>query len=219
MKIIVFEGIDGSGKTVQFRRLGDYLTARGNSVLMREYPIYDGFFGKTIGELLSGKNELDANKVDAKSMALWFALDRFHDLKNTDYSPYKYMLINRYVLSNMVYQSMRKPDDSGFIDWVYELEHNILGIPVPDAYILFDMDENAASENVRSKGYRDYVGESMDVYEQNSDMQSLWRAKYLECASRYDNIIKISCMDGGKMLPVDKIAEMVRERLSAIELI
>lgn len=218
-KIIAFEGIDGSGKTVQFRMLYDYLISQGKSVLLKEYPVYTGFFGKTVGELLSGRGSLTANDVDPKSMALWFALDRFDDLKSRDYEGYDYMLINRYVLSNMVYQSMRAPEIQGFTEWVHELEHEKLGIPVPDAYVLFDTDEHAASENVRAKGYRDYVGEGQDVYEQNADMQTVWRKKYLECAARYGNIINIGCTEGGRMLPVDSIAGCVREELKAANLL
>lgn len=209
-KIIAFEGIDGSGKTVQFLKLKERLENGGASVATKEYPVYDGFFGRTIGKLLSGTEGLDANDVDARSMALWFALDRFEDLKSENLEVFDYVLINRYVLSNMVYQSVRHQDsDFSFVEWVHELEHVVLGSPVPDAYVFFDVDENQAASNVLKKGYRDYVGERMDVYEAAFNMQRLWRRRYYECAERYDNIIVIECMKDGVMLKPEAITDMV----------
>ncbi len=76
-KIIAFEGIDGTGKSVQMERLCEALKARGLSVLEISFPMYDTFFGDLVGRYLSAKDGIGANTVDGKSMALWFALDRF----------------------------------------------------------------------------------------------------------------------------------------------
>lgn len=219
VKIIALEGIDGSGKTVQFKALTEYLRSRGFKVCTKEYPVYEGFFGRTIGELLSGHGKLTANDVDPRSMAVWFALDRFSDLKELDYEDCDYLIVNRYVLSNMVYQSMRAPDDKGFTDWVYKLEHEVLGVPVPDAYVFFDITTQAAGENVKSKGYRDYVGSEKDVYERDNKMQTLWRECYLECARAYGNIISIDCMGTDGMLPPETISGQVLEKLAEMKLI
>ena len=109
-KIIAFEGIDGTGKTVQLQRLFERLTARGLSVLTLSFPMYDSFFGAECGRLLSGSGGVRANEVDQKSMALWYALDRFEAFREFDYSKADVLLINRYILSNAVYQSVRERD-------------------------------------------------------------------------------------------------------------
>ena len=75
-RIIAIEGIDGSGKGVQYRLLRDALLARGYTVETRDFPAYESFFGQEIGKLLSGAEGTRADEVDGKSMALWFALDR-----------------------------------------------------------------------------------------------------------------------------------------------
>ena len=86
-KIIVFEGIDGTGKTVQLQRLYERLVASGRfRVRTLSFPMYDTFFGAECGRLLSGSGGVRANEVDGKSMALWYALDRFEAFRDLDYS-------------------------------------------------------------------------------------------------------------------------------------
>ena len=55
-KIIAIEGIDGSGKGVQYQLLRNALCARGYSVATRDFPAYDSFFGQEIGKLLAGSS-------------------------------------------------------------------------------------------------------------------------------------------------------------------
>ena len=43
-KIITIEGIDGSGKTVQFDLLSSKLESMGYSVAKRAFPVYESFF-------------------------------------------------------------------------------------------------------------------------------------------------------------------------------
>lgn len=210
-KILAFEGIDGTGKSVQMQRLSEALRARGLSVLEISFPMYDTFFGEMIGRYLTAKDGVAANRVDGKSMALWFALDRFEAFQNLDYSGCDVLLINRYVLSNAVYQSIRdidldKPD---ILDFCLELEHKHFGIPVPDLHLVLDMDTEDAANNVDKKGFRDYVGNARDVYESIDSIQARARKKYAEYAARIPNVRLIPCMENGRLLPIDVIAERV----------
>ena len=81
-KVIAIEGIDGSGKSVQYNKLAEALTDMGYSVEKREYPKYESYFGSHIGSYLSGAEGVKADAVDGKSMALWFALDRWEDMRS-----------------------------------------------------------------------------------------------------------------------------------------
>ncbi len=207
--VIAIEGIDGSGKSVQFDRLAQALRASGYTVQTRSYPVYHSFFGRQVGKLLSGVEGVQADKVDGMSMALWFALDRWEDLKAYQDGSADVLLINRYVLSNAVYQSIRdcdlnKPD---IVEWVFDLEFRHFGIPEPDVHLFFDVSADAAGINVERKGFRDYVGSGKDIYEASSDIQQRARLKYLECAARFDNVAVIPCMQGGRMMGADKITD------------
>lgn len=216
-KIIAFEGIDGTGKTVQLQRLYERLVAGGRyRVQTLSFPMYDSFFGAECGRLLSGSGGVRANEVDGKSMALWYALDRFEAFRDLDYSGADVLLINRYILSNAVYQSVRdcdldKPD---LLEFVIELEHKHFRIPRADAHIVLDMNPENAYENVGKKGYRDYVGDQPDIYEALPDIQKRARQKYNEYAKRMPGIHIIPCMEQNKLKSIAAIGELIDQELA-----
>ncbi len=208
-KIIAIEGIDGSGKTVQFKRLVSRLTALGKSVDTRSFPVYDAFFGKQVGKLLSGEDGVAATDVDQKSMALWYALDRWEAFCGWQDGQYDYLVINRYVMSNAVYQSIRERDlgNPDIMDWVFDLEYEHFRLPRPSVNIFFDVECQRAGINVDRKGFRDYVGDGRDVYEKSVGLQERAREMYLTAAQRYDDMLVIRCMDGHKMRSAAAIAD------------
>ena len=216
-KIIAFEGIDGTGKTVQLQRLYDRLVAEGRfRIETVSFPMYDTFFGAECGRLLSGSGGVSANDVDGKSMALWYALDRYEAFRERDLSNVDVLLINRYVLSNAVYQSVRdrdlgKPD---LLEFILELEYEHFRIPKADAHIVLDMNPEQAYENVGKKGYREYVGDQPDIYEALPDIQKRARQKYIEYSTRMPNIHIIPCMEQNQLKSIEAIALLVKASLS-----
>ena len=216
-RIITIEGIDGSGKTVQFKRLCANLASLGYSVSTKEFPVYTAFFGSQVGKLLSGEDGVAATEVDQRSMALWYALDRWEDFRNWKDGESDFLIINRYILANAVYQSIRdrdlgKPD---IMDWVFELEYEHFGLPRPDINIFFDVNTDRAGKNVDKKGFRDYVGgETRDVYEKSLGIQERARSMYLSAAERYGDVSVIECMEGEAMLTPEAIAESVMALLN-----
>ncbi len=215
-KIIVFEGIDGTGKTVQLQRLYERLVASGRfRVRTLSFPMYETFFGAECGRLLSGSGGVRANEVDGKSMALWYALDRFEAFRELDYSDADVLLINRYILSNAVYQSVRdcdldRPD---LLEFVIELEHKHFRIPRADAHIVLDMNPENAYENVGKKGFREYVGDMPDIYEALPDIQKRARQKYIEYAEHMPGIHIIPCMEQNKLKSIEAIGELIDAEL------
>lgn len=214
-KIIAIEGIDGGGKGVQTRLLAQNLKNMGYTVALRDYPIYTSFFGEQIGRFLSAAEGTRADEIDGKSMALWFALDRWASFKDYKDGEADYLVINRYVLSNAVYQSIRDIDigRADIVEWVMELEYNRFNLPRPDINLVFSVLPAAAGRNVAKKGFRDYVGGGKDVYEQSSGIQQRAMAKYIELAERFDDCAIINCMGEDGLLTIEKIGEKVLDTL------
>ena len=218
-KIIAFEGIDGTGKTVQLQLLYERLVASGRfCVRTLSFPMYDTFFGAECGRLLSGSGGVRANEVDQRSMALWYALDRFEAFRNLDYSDADILLINRYILSNAVYQSVRERDlgNPDLLDFVIELEYEHFRIPRADAHIVLDMNPENALENVGKKGFRDYVGDQPDIYEALPDIQKRARQKYIEYAKRMPGIHIIPCMEQNRLKSIEDIGKLIDLELAPL---
>ena len=220
-RIIAFEGIDGSGKTTQVELLRDHLRARGHRVAERSFPVYDSFFGRHIGQALSATRGASATNIDPQSMALWYALDRWHDREShrAAYADADYLLLNRYSLSNVVYQSLRAGDPDAMAAWVDTLEHDVLALPRPDVYVILETPLAEARDNVSRKGQRDYVEQSHDVYEADGSLQSRASAAYLAMAERRSDIAIVRSHERGRLLEPRTIFEAVLGALRARDII
>ncbi len=146
--------------------------------IYRSYPQYNDFFGRQIGQFLK---EGAAQVVDPCSMALWYACDRRRDFE-TNVSPrlaeVDLVIFNRYTLSSAVYQGARSEHPQRMQAWVFELEHQQLGLPRPDMYIVLDLDPEVALKRNLSKPNRDYISEGADRYEMDIGLQSAARRAY-----------------------------------------
>jgi dTMP kinase len=193
--IIELEGIDGSGKTMYAEMVADELHKRGFSVQVISFPDYGGFFGAEIGRMLSGSGDVSADTIDAKSMALWYASDRRHTLGNIELDA-DYIIFNRYVMSNAVYQGARS-GQAGFDEWVYQLEYEINGLPKPNISFVFDVDIEISNANVLKKTARDYVGgeKKLDVYESADGLLEKARELYVKHTNERENTFLITSRD------------------------
>ena len=215
-RVIAFEGIDGSGKGVQIREIAGRLNGLGRKVLVQDFPVYSGFFGKEIGRMLSGEQDVRADVVDPRYMSLWYALDRHEALKGIDRREYDDILFNRSTLSNAVYQSIRtrEEDREAFIEWLFELEFERLGVWEPDLYFIFDVTEEQSKKNVEKKEQRAYLKDTFDVYERSQRIMNQARSVYLRLAQEYDNMYIIPCMDeNGVFKSIEEIADLVMKKI------
>lgn len=214
---LCIEGLDGSGKTVQCGLLADALRQAGKRVFLIDFPQYESPLGREIGRFLSGKDETaNADSVDAKSMCLWYAADRWNALKNVEFSQYDYVIFNRYTLSSAVYQTARRYGgvNEEFIQWVFSLEHGVFGLPEPDAYLFLNTEIAGCAENLTHKGERAYV-DGLDLYERSQSLLARCRQIYLHCAEVYDHVHLVPCTGPDGLLPVDVIHRRVMETLAA----
>lgn len=212
--IVAIEGIDGAGKSVQASLLAERAGAAGYSVFCRDYPRYENFFGKKIGELLVNRTD-GALAVDPYSMSLWYAIDRHIDhlsVVSPELSRNDLIIFNRYTLSSQIFQSIRS-EETEISDWIDNLEHRQLGLPRPDLYIILDGDPTvSAARNAKKQG-RDYLSSGADIYESDLPLQERATRAYRSTAkSRQDAVLisqYVEAADGNRLLSPHEISSSV----------
>jgi dTMP kinase len=209
---IAFEGIDGAGKSKQMELLRRSLAYQeGRRVHTLSFPRYDCFFGREVADRLMGRHALGADRLDSKSMALWYALDRWRAFQDRGTDTSDFLLLDRFTLSSAVYQSLRTPgSEDALVDWILTLEHVELAIPVPDIYIILDINPEIAQANILNKGFRQYSGSTSDVYERSSELLTRARDQYLRLAQMFEGIQVIDCMQSPRVM---KTPEAIHEQV------
>ncbi len=169
-KLIVLEGIDGSGKSAQYRRLCARMEADGIGYHHIVFPRYDRDSSALIRMYLSGQFGSRPQDVNAYTASTFFAVDRFASYREDWGSIYEnggLILSDRYTTSNAVHQGSKLPEDelTDFFAWLYDLEHVKMGLPVPDLVIYLDVD--IGTSLARMKRRQERTGTSADIHEQD----------------------------------------------------
>lgn len=199
-KLIVLEGIDGSGKKTQLDLLVRFLKEKNLPVKLADFPqYYTSFFGSLVGRYL--KEEFgEADKINPYLASLAYAGDRWEAKSQLEewLSEGKIIIANRYTGSSS-HQAGKIPPGNArdrFLDWLDELEYNVYGIPREDLVLLFDIPAEVGQELVGKKKKRDYAsGQKRDGHEKSRAHLRNARSAYLEVAKRYDYWVKINCLD------------------------
>ena len=133
-KFIVFEGIDGSGKTTQINKLCEYLEQKGRKVYVTSEPTIS-LTGGMLRDALSG-----VSKRTSCEMAAMFVLDRIFHNVNNKWGIEKMLadgydvLCDRYYYSSLAYQGSETDEC-----WVREMNLNCPEIRRPDCCIFLDL--------------------------------------------------------------------------------
>ena len=143
-KLIVIEGLDGSGKSTQLELLISALEKDGKRVRKIKLPDYESPSSTLVKMYLGGEFGKDPNAVNAYAAGAFYAVDRYASFTldwKTDYESDKIIVADRYATSNSIYQTEKiaEADWDSYLDWSADFEYNKLGIPKPDAVIYLDM--------------------------------------------------------------------------------
>ena len=169
-KIIVIEGLDGSGKATQTKLLEKKLLKNGKSVRRLEFPDYESPSSALIKMYLAGEFGDKPEDVNAYAASAFYAVDRiasFLKYWKKDYEQDTVILSDRYATSNLIYQ-MSKTDEEqweSFIEWQNDFEYTKMGIPKPDTVIYLDVDPNI-SQRLMEKRYNGDISKK-DLHEKN----------------------------------------------------
>jgi dTMP kinase len=217
-KLIVLEGIDGSGKRTQIDALAREFSRRGTPFAQISFPNYSGFHGKLVARFLNGEfGPLSA--VDPHFSALLYAGDRLESRPEIEsaLAAGKIMLADRYVASNLAHQGARVPDAKrgNFLAWLKQLEYEVHVLPIEDLVIYLRVPVAEAHGLVGRKAAREYTKARRDL--QESDLAHLAAASrvYDELA-RQANWVTIECLDAAAGA-LRRPAEIHNEILRAVE--
>ncbi|MBE6598811.1 MAG: thymidylate kinase [Ruminococcaceae bacterium] len=199
-KLIVLEGLDGSGKGTQTDLLCEWLRKCGRKVKKIDFPHY-GSEGAALVELYL-KGGLGGSPFDTNAYAasMFYAADRYVSYRKewmADYNdPDTVIVANRYTTAN-AYHQLSKLDETEyktFLDWLWDFEYGKLGLPVPDMVLLLDMPASLSEKMV------DRRGAEKDIHELDKDYLEKCRnaALYVARTCRW---MVIPCGDEGSDLP------------------
>ncbi|OGG91450.1 dTMP kinase [Candidatus Kuenenbacteria bacterium RIFCSPLOWO2_02_FULL_42_16] len=215
-KLIVIEGIDGSGKATQTKKLVEYFRSQGRRVETFSFPRHgQKFFGLLVDEYLN--NEFgDAAKFNPKVASLFYACDRWEvkEMILNWLNAGKTVVLDRYVTSNMGHQLSKlktTKEKNALLNWLIELEFKTFKIPKPDLVIFLDVDAATASKLMaqRSSVGKEYIKGTKDGLENNLKHLEQARATYHYLSKKFNYWQVVDCVKNGRLLSIDEIHEQI----------
>ncbi len=217
-KLIVIEGLDGSGKSTQLDLLNENLIKKGIDTRPVSFPNYNSPSSSLVKMYLAGEFGKNPNDVNAFAASVFYAVDRYASFKS-DWGEYYNnggtVVSGRYTTSNAVHQASKLPDTEweAFLSWLYDFEYNKIGIPKPDKVIFLDMPIEV-SQKLLSKRYKGDETKK-DIHESDTDYLNNCRKAALFTA-KYSNWEIIPCAKDGEARSIEDIANDILESVLSI---
>jgi len=183
-RLIVFEGIDGSGKTTQAHLLAERMQAM-------QFPVHEtrepttGCIGRLLRDILTGKRT-----ADNRTIAALFAADRLDHLLNEDdgilakMAAGTHVISDRFYLSSYAYQSVHSP-----LDWIVALNEQSAALAHPACHIFIDVSPETALTRIAENR------QSTELYE-TSEHLTATRARFFEVFNHVRDNETIAIING-----------------------
>ncbi len=197
-KLIVFEGVDGCGKSTQVALLAEVLRARGQDVVATKEPT-DGEHGRRIRAMARS-----GERVAAETELAWFVDDRRQhvaELIDPALAAGRIVVSDRYFLSSVAYQGARG------LDWRDILADSEAEFPLPDLAIAIEIDPERALERVDAR-----AGTAEPVFEEIAFQRDVAQI-FAELACPY--LARVPGDDPPEVVH-RRIAKLVSERLRLV---
>ncbi len=143
-KLLVIDGLDGSGKGTHSKLVTAKLNELGIPAERISFPDYESPSSALLQMYLRGEFGEHAGDVNAYAASVFFAADRFAGFRTKYQKLYDegvILVADRYTTSNIVHQMSKLPKEEwdAFIEWLSDFEYGKLELPRPDAVIYLDM--------------------------------------------------------------------------------
>ena len=199
MKIIVFEGLDKSGKFTQAEMLAKELSERGYNVVKSEFHRYDTPTGELIRRFLDGQYSPNQLAIECIMAADKYAqMDWYEEIaEETDV-----LILDRYIVSQIVYGKANGID----MDFTIGLLDRL---PEPDFHFFLDVSPEVSMNRKGKHG-------DNDKYEGDLSLLTKAREKYLQIMELEQEDDKAMILDGTER-PVDLHKEILNKALSVLK--
>ena len=205
-RLIVLEGIDGSGKSSQYRRICARMEKDGIDYNHIVFPRYDKESSALIRMYLGGQFGTHPDDVNAYTASTFYAVDRFASYRDDWGKIYDHgglIISARYTPSNAVQQGSKLSDEElpAFFQWLSDLEYEKMGLPKPDLVIYLDVDIETAL--ARMKHRQDSSNTKADIHEK--DVNYLRRCLHTaDMAAEYYGGTRVPFLKDGAERDVDE---------------
>jgi dTMP kinase len=183
---ISFEGIDGSGKSTQVKRLAEHLRAAGHEVVVTREPGGSEGAEEIRALVLQG----DPDRWSAETELLLFTAarrDHLERLIRPALTAGKIVICDRFADSTRMYQGLSRGDLRGTVDSLHDL---MIGVE-PDVTVLIDMDPTEGLK--RAKGR---MGTEERFEDFGAKLQEAMRAGFLALAQEFSERFRV--IDGAQ---------------------
>ena len=210
-KLIVFEGIDGSGKSTQFEMMCKRLSDENRQYKRLVFPRYSEPSSALIKMYLNGEFGDSPDSVNAYAASSFYAVDRYASYAQDWHEYYNnggLILTDRYTTSNALHQGAKITADKRehFFKWLYEYEFNLIGLPAPNIVIYMDITAEFAAKRLKRR--QTETGTNADIHE--NDMTYLRScAESGKHAAAELGWSSISCIINGNERDLNEIHEEI----------
>ena len=216
-KLIVLEGLDGSGKATQAKLLAEHLARQGLPVKEITFPDYASDSSALVKMYLAGQFGDRPDDVNAYAASSFYAVDRYASYKTSwgrFYEQGGVVIADRYTTSNAVHQASKEPEEkrAAFLGWLYDFEYNKLGLPKPDLVIYLDVPTDYTERLLRHR--ESETNTHADIHEQDLDYLASCRQCGKTAADYYGWTV-IQCVQGGVMRSIEDIHEEIYRHVAA----
>lgn len=223
-KFIVIDGTDGSGKATQTKLLVSKLRKNKFKVKTIDFPrYYNNFFGKFIGECLSGEFG-DFLAVDPHIASVLYAADRLESKKNIQkwLADGNIVIADRYASSNQIHQGGKIKNEKkrkNFLKWLEKMEFEIFDIPKPDVIVYLDVPTEITQELLKKEKNshkKRYLKGREDAAENNIGHLQDAKESAIKMIRRNNNWIHIKCVKNNKLMSINDIEKIIWNKMEKI---
>jgi len=198
-KFIVIEGLDGSGKSTQARRLAEFFASRGNPCFATRQPS-DDRIGSLAREATYG-----VFPAENETLSLLFAAEHYQHYCGKiapALARGETVICDRYYYSNFVYQGVDAPT----LERVFAYNYAVMAARTPDMVIFIDVEPEECMRRINANR------EQISIFETLEKLQTQ-RKRFLSLFERIcdkENIIIIETENADENTVFEKILNKVK---------